>query len=367
MFNLKIIKIGSDEIKEQISIPTIGIDFIKKNKRYEVFINNPLATANPFFTYLAIDVDKNKVIGSFDIFKGILSYQNIKTESYWGSTYYVDEEYRKEGIAIKLILEVMQNHFPIFGCNVAKSALPIYKAFKWINFQFSRFIVPLKSDSVVKKYIKCKFINIPMIAFLNLVLNIYRKIILPGLLFSINNNNIKAIRYKEFPDKLSYLLEVNTEKFNFYKNSKYINFVINNGIEDNHEGQKKLFLLFVDDECVGYFIIKIKFYDQASHRGFMNVKIATLIDYRMFDESKLSSSILLKKALIEMLKENVDILEMFSFNNQTNNFLNKIIGFRMDTLNLNFYIPKSHYLYKNKDIQKLSNWIITPGEGDNIF
>ena len=117
-------------------------------------------------------------------------------------------------------------------------------------------------------------------------------------------------------------------------------------------------------EIVAFVMAKRRFYEQASHRGFKNVWLGSIMEWGARDgmDDKLKW-FLVKIAL--SIGKSCDAVDFSTADGKLESFV-KCLGWRqVGEANVGVKVMKNFPLFGDKSIQDISNWRIRPAMGDN--
>jgi hypothetical protein len=107
---------------------------------------------------------------------------------------------------------------------------------------------------------------------------------------------------------------------------------------DAHSAQHLHVVRTLSGELLGFFMYKIRFHAMASHRGFKDLLLGSLMEWQSADQGRLSHATLALLATLAMRKRGVDAVEICSDENGLLRFLKRLMFFHVGELS--FVIPR---------------------------
>ncbi len=229
----------------------------------------------------------------------------------WCSTLYVVPEHRSSLAGIMLILESQRCFHALGGVDVSNMAYPIYKKLGWVDMQMTRYILLRKSKSVLERFLGAGKRAALLRPVVDGALLTHKGLL--GVWGRMKTAGLYCKAVESMPDSMNQLLAEKVGSFGCHRSSRWINWILNNSFDPGPRNSKQLYFVYDrHDNLVGYFVIRAKFYSQASHRGFKNVLLGSVLDWMIFDSACVSERAIWLMATNLLSAKNVDAVEICS-------------------------------------------------------
>ncbi len=273
-----------------------------------------------------VGVVDGRAVGSIMFFPGELVVDGQLQAMLWGSSLYVDPSSRNTLMGIMLIME-LQRLFCVVGIShVSSIVYPIYKKLGWMDMPMARYVLLRKSRSVLERFLgpgRQAALLRPVVDGALLIhrcfLEIWGRMAASG---------VYCKQVESVPASMDRLLDEKVGAFGFHRSSSWLNWMLGNSFDSDPRNTKRLYFVFDRrDNLIAYFVTKAKFYEEASHRGFTNVYLESLLDWMIFDDSAVSEEIIWLMATNLLGAWGVDAVEICSNRTDAGAKL-KPLGFR---------------------------------------
>lgn len=281
-----------------------------------------------------------------------------------GSTLKVVPEYRGRGIAQKLTLEriTLSKDRIAIASGMSNMSLPLFQKLGFTTFVYPRLIFINHSRAVVDAFLH-GFLQRIVSAACDFCINIYKRML---YVCSIWNN--KRIQIQEVVDDFSELGKIVEEDSHAFKekhNEEWFRWVSKHSFSDDERSEQHVYLVKQNGVAQAFFMTKIRFYEKASHRGFNNVLLGSVIEWGIKANSSIKESQVCMAALLSFKKE-VDAIELCTPDKK----LRKYLKWRgvAQVGNSNFAIkaaPDSPLHKYDNELSDIENWRIRPAMSDN--
>jgi hypothetical protein len=176
---------------------------------------------------------------------------------------------------------------------------------------------------------------------------------------------MRVRRVDAMPTELDPLLARHDEPVQCHRSSRWINWVLDNSFSDDPRNRRGLFLVESRGAVAGYFMIKLRFFETATHRQFRNLLLGSIQDWMISDDA-LSLPQLVRYAVRELGSMGADAVELNLPPQQCGRWL-RIMGF-MDVGPVHLlYRPAPRSALAKPEHASWSHWWCRPGDGDNFF
>ena len=307
----------------------------------------------------------NIIIGKIDILFGEIKIGKSSEKILWLSTWEVGIKFRHMGAGLFMMLKLQNLGYTLGGCNVSQIAYPLYRKLKWKEYDLTRLVLIISSRSAVRRYISSVYFSYPIESIVNIILKVQKYLI--KLLISVGYRKYNISRVDSFNEEFSDILKNNDITFGSPRSIEWYEWLLKNSFTSLDEVNKGLYA--VKDGAgiiVGCFLFKQRFYKSASQKGFKNLLLASLQDWQIFDNAKISQFGLILLAINKIFEFNPDAIEVCTDNDQLQKYL-KIIGL-IPAGKLSIFIkPNSKSLLYSMGGSESGNSELRPVEGDNFF
>jgi hypothetical protein len=328
-------------------------------QKREALLSNPLSR-NDDEPVQVLGLRGDTVIGKIDLISGELLVNNQPLPMFWTSAYYVPEEFRNTMVGVMIVMKMQQLHHTIGACGVSQMALPIFQKLKWLDFTQPRFMLVRRSRAVVERYVGAGFRGLVATKAVDTGLVLHRAAI-RGLTAVLAN----GLRVQ--PDQPDAVIALPaSQPVVVHRSRGWLNWLLANSFDRDPTLRKGLY--FIRDTAgnlLGYFLLKMRHFESASHRGFKNVNMATLQDWMSFDFARLSAEQIALLAVRQLAPWNPDAIEICTDNAGLQRFLRRIGFLRLGELHTLIRAAKPSPLAGQYTDQK--DWRLRPADGDNFF
>ena len=342
-----------------------NINVYSKNNWEDIWKKNPcLKNENKNWTIGWVLENNNKIVGHLGNIPTEYIYNQKKYIGSVISCWVVEPEYRLH--SIRLIKEYhAQSGIDFFLATTSnfKTAKAL-KAFGWQNMPHEEYDnklnIIINFEYVYNSYILRRFKKNNIffkIIYKCLSLFLYKKI----NYWKKFETNKKFEIYKKFDDKFDEFWEKikteNRSKFLFNRSSEWVNWHLNNKIQEN---ESLILALKENKKIVGYAICVNK-YDSR-----VNMKKAVLVDLMLLEKKEQFSLDLILSCLEESRKSNCHLFQMVGFDDKKRKFMYKLSPFSRKN-KFSPYLFKSENLELIDLLQNKDSWYPNELEGDSIF
>lgn len=274
-----------------------------------------------------------------------------------GSTLNVNSKFRRSGLGMDLpeLRWQLSVSKVGMGAGLSQMAFPVHQLLDYNCYELPRYIALWKSRPVVGK-ILAPFADFAIVAYA-LLLRAVLSIKLHGFKFlevdSEDDVTIGRIAEIVASDARACSEVHDVAWFKWHQTHSF-----------SAAGETKLIQVIHDDDLVGFYMTKRRFYEQASNRGFKNVWLGSVIEWQMKGEWKSALPWILSWAVVVM-KKDCHAAEIAS-DDPTLHRLFKKFGWRqMGAGNFVIKSGDASNVAVNEAIAKQENWRLRPAMGDN--
>ena len=277
-------------------------------QKEQTFLENPsLGGDDDPISILAVRA--GQVVGRMDLIPGCLGVNGQKEPILWCSNLYVPAAVRNSLAGAMLVLKSQQLHSTVGVVGVSQAALPIYQKLKWEQVAMHRYILLRRSRAVVEHYLGNPAIRWGARTVTDALLLAHRAASVLARLMRTSGLRIRQI--DRAGDEFQSLLAPIPQGVETLRSAAILNWMLSHGFESDARNRKGLFCVYNRaGRLAGYFLAKSRFYESATHRGFKNLQLGSLQDWRIFDPAALSLRRLMLLAVREISAWNPDAIEL---------------------------------------------------------
>ena len=308
----------------------------------------------------------DRVIGRIDLIAGQLRAAGERLPICWGSQFFVPEADRSTMMGPMLLMKTNQVHHTLGAHGPSQMASPLYAKLKWAEVPLQRWVMLRKSRSVVRRYLGSGPLGGIARTGVDAALVFHRGYVGARRLSAAGG--LSAERVERMPESFDSLLAPADDRARGERSAEWINWNLSHsfgGSEGRHERALYLVKPRGSDDVLGYFLLKVKFYPLATHRGFPDLTLATLADSRVFDRARCSDEALTLLSFVAAGELGADALEVCDPPGVRAGFYKSLGFLPAGTMRLFFRAvapsPLADPRWKDP-----ANWDIRFGDGENI-
>ena len=352
------------EIREDGTL--FGIDGFRVNDRYRsALLNNPFRDGHDD-VFVKIGLVNGKFGGQEYVFPLNIVVNGKLHLSGSGGCTHVKEWARKSGLGLEFTVlhsDRRDGRFDVIsGAGLSQMSLRMQKYFGTKIFEYPRYIMLLKSRAVLEAKLRGVWLKITSL-FVDLLILIYSIIIgFFAQIFShsicvriVNPGNLQQV------NALGRLASETDCRFFELHDARWFGWILTNSFSEY--GPAKAYILYKGEDAVGFFMIKKRFHKQASHRGFKNVWLGSVVEWGCMSgyEKKLLWSII--KWALKSRKE-LDAVEFPVFEPYVQRFLHRLGWRHVGNANCCYRIRTDGEFIEPEGMDNPRNWRIRLGMGD---
>ncbi|MDB5321130.1 MAG: hypothetical protein JWN40_2761 [Phycisphaerales bacterium] len=337
-----------------------GIVALTPEKR-RTQLENPLSAGDDDLVQI-VGVRGERVGGRLDVIAGRLEVDGQPVPFVWASTLYVPPEFRQSLLGVTMVLKLQQLHDLIGVCGVSQMALPLYQKLKWRDFAMPRYILLRRSRAIVERYVKARMLVPPLRVLADAALAVQRS--LSAVVRAVRTAGLRVEPMSRATPELDEALGSGQRGIATHRSAAFINWLLDNSFESDPRNRKGLFYVRArDGRLLAYFIAKSRFYETATHRGFKNLQLGSLQDFRIFEPGIISPQTLILLSVREISNWNPDAIEICLPPDCRDVPLRRWGFVPAGSLHLLVKCGRNDRLATAPE----SDWTIRPSDGDNFF
>lgn len=275
----------------------------------------------------------------------------------------VEKECRGAGVGGKLTdgrLDFSPTKSLILG-GASQMHLSILRKLNAIIFEMPRMIYLRNAYSILEN----KF-GIIITKFLTPIVNFLLK-----FYFRKINKDIYKLKAKfdleeqcEATEEIIGIITNDNHRFSERHNNTWFNWVLNNTLLKDERPIKTLHNIKYNNTTVGFFITETRFYKEASHRGFKNVRLGSIIEWGTCNQDCISDSEICALA-ISTFDKNVDAIEICCIDDSMQKYFSKRNLKHVGDGNVCIRFREDSPLSQIKEIREKKHWRLRPAMGDH--
>ena len=290
------------------------------------------------------------------------------TESWVGSASLtqVDEWARSSGLGLA-ISDVDQRdaaYEPVLreGAGLSQVAVKVHRCIGYTVFEYPRLIMLLKSRAVVEKKVR-RWLSKP----LSVVLDggIFAYSLLVSCLARCLARGITEVKVDASDDTqlaiLGKMTKESHERFSEVHDEKWFKWVLNYSFSEY--GSAQVYLVYKKEVPMGFFMVKKRFHEQASHRGFKNVWLGSVIEWGCkpgFEKSLLWRIV----RWASQSRKDLDAVEFAANEPSVQRFLRHLGWQHVGDATFCYKVCPGSGFNEPEGMRTASNWRLRPGMGD---
>lgn len=352
------------QIKE-LSLDELSCGMSEVALKVRALRNNPFADSGKTLGRIAGFFEGREIGGEY-VFPLLLRTPHGEFSVLGGSTLNVDSEYRRTGFGMDLP-ELRWQKSPskvALGAALSQMALPVHQLLDYIVFPLPRNIMLWRSRVLVEMRLKgglAKVVSFVVdcgIWIYSVLLGVVSKIALHGFRLE----EVKATDEKSLEDVATLIAE-DTARYSEVHDVRWLKWHMTESFSD--DGPARMAVVGKKGNVVGFFMIKKRFHEQASHRGFRNVWLGSVIEWQVKNGYGTKLGWLLVHAALKLKKEGMDAVEIPSADSSLHRFFKRIGWRQVGESNFVIKAGEGSLLFGDADMARIDNWRLRPAMGDS--
>jgi hypothetical protein len=334
-------------------------------EKCRVLIDNPLSVSEDDPVQI-LGARGGRIAGRLDVIAGRIDVKGEAVSCLWASYLYVPPEARSTLLGVTMLLKLQQLHPNSAVCGVSQIALPLYQKLRWRDFAMPRHIRLRRSRSVVERYVRHRAARVVTRVVADAVLGAHR--VASGVVRGLRTRGLSVEPAARATPELDIALAAHRVRIETHRSADYVNWLLGNASDrdPNTDPRTRKGLFYVrtpDGQLAGYFVIRARFYETATHRGFKNLYLGSLQDWRTFDRAALPTRALVQLAIREIDRWDPDAVEVCLPPDCADVRLRQWGFVGVGALHLLVRSPAGGPLAE----APATDWVIRPADGDNFF
>ena len=351
------------QIKD-LSLDELSCDVSEAALKVRALRNNPFVGSGKTLGRIAGFCDGREIGGEY-VFPLLLKTPHGELPILGGSTLHVDSEYRKTGLGMDLP-ELRWQKSPskiALGAALSQMALPVHQLLDYTMFLLPRNIMLWRSRAFVAMKLH-GFVARCVTLVMDCAIFCYSL-----LLRTISSYKLVGLKVEEVSpsdadalEKVAAMIVADGAAFSEVHDVRWLKWHMVESF--SKDGPLRLFVAKEKGMIIGFYMTKKRFYKQASHRGFKNVWLGSIVEWQVKKGYETSLGWLLVHAALKFKKEGMDAVEIPAADNTLNHFLSSIGWRQVGESNFVIKAGEGSPLFGDKEMQKPANWRLRPAMGD---
>ena len=332
--------------------------------KLHAFQRNPFAASDDAIAKIAGFCDE-KEAGREYVFPLRLKTTYGEMDVLAGSSLFVDSEYRRSGLGMDLPELRWQNSSSkiALGAALSQMALPVHQLLDYIIFLLPRNIMLWHSRALVET--KLKGFAAKCVTFvLDFGIWLYSLLLRVVCSCKLNGLTIEEVSPEDesMLGTVAELISEDSAPFTEVHDARWLRWHMTESF--SKDDPMRLFAVRKRGETVGFYMTKKRFHEQASHRGFKNVWLGSVMEWQVKKGFEKTLGWLLVGAALRLKKEGMDAVEIPSADKSINRFLRRIGWRQVGESNFVIKAGEGSPLFGNEAMTKIENWRLRPAMGD---
>lgn len=249
-------------------------------------------------------------------------------------------------------------------CDASQMHLPILERLGAHIFYMPRLIFLKRSIRVLESKLNNIFAK-PISIVVDLFLKM-QNCILVYLKNNILSRGFIVQNVKDIPESVEAILNVDKHPYKEIATKEWFQWVKNNTLIAKDTVRKCFYMIYKDGLPVGFYMTRERFYKQASHRGFKNITLGSILDWATIDENLISNNEVALLAITSFGKQ-VDAVELCCDTEQMASYFKRRGLVQIGSGNIVFRYRPNSVFAKIEDIGDPRKWRLRPSMGDNAL
>ena len=326
---------------------------------------NPCSAGDQQVAAVIGKVDE-EVAGSEVVFPLRIKFGDREVEALAGSGLNVKEKFRKSGLGLELPdlrWQAARSKIGI-GAGLSQMALPVHQFADYDVFLMPRQIMLWKSRSVVEMKLH-GVVQKAVSATVDLAIWMYAHGVGALAAWKLRGVSFREVSADDSNtlDQIAGLVAANPHRCAEVHDVGWLKWHMTESFSGG--ASARVFAMEKDGVLCGFYMTKSRFYKQASHRGFKNVWLGSIIEWECSPEAGGLRNWMLLRAALQLRREGMDAVEIANDDAGLQKFLARI-GWR--TVGEGNFVIKcgEGSGFENADwIHQQTNWRLRPAMGDN--
>lgn len=313
-----------------------------------------------------VGMSDGREIGGEYVFPLFIKCGNARWKVLSGSTLYVDPQYRRSGLGMDLP-ELRWQKAPngvALGAGLSQMAVPVHELLDYNVFPLPRLLMLWRSRPVVEMKLTGIAGRI-LSALVDIAVAGYATVLRGMVGLKMRGYRVRSVG----PDDASALADVarliaeDPHPYGEVHDEKWLKWHLSESFSE--DGPAELHMIARDGKTVGFYMTKRRFHAQASHRGFRNVWLGSIIEWQAAKGYDSNLSWFLLNAALGLRKARVDAVELPTDDPRLLRFFRRLGWLRLGAGNFVIKAGTGSPLENDSSLGVQANWRLRPAMGDN--
>lgn len=346
------------------SVRDLGETGDADSKMVDAFRANPFSGSEASIAKIAGYVNGGEAGHEF-VFPLRLRIPTGEIEVLAGSSLYVDPACRRSGLGMDLPELRWRNSSSnvALGASLSQMALPVHQLLDYIVFLMPRNIMLWRSRALVETKFR-GFAAVCAALAMDCAIWLYASLLRMICLCKLDGMKIEEVSSDDESTlgAVAGLISEDCAPFAEVHDVRWLKWHLAESF--SMDGPMRLFVARAKGEVVGFYMMKKRFHKQASHRGFKNVWLGSVVEWQMKKGYERKLGWLLVHAALKLKSAGMDAVEIPSSDKSLNRFLRHIGWRQVGESNFVIKAGEGSPLFGNEEMKKPENWRLRPAMGD---
>ena len=220
-----------------------------------------------------------------------------------------------------------------------------------------------RSRSVVEMRLKGVFCRIASFV-IDFCISFYSLFLRVGAIWGLRGIRVDEIRYddEQTLNGIAGIVAADSALFSEVHDGRWFKWHMTRSF--SKDGPLRLFVAKSEEDIIGFCMIKKRFHEQASHRGFKNIWLGSIVEWQMKNGYEKKLGWFLVRIALKLKSEGMDAVEIPTADASLNRFLRRIGWRQVGESNFVIKAGQGSPLYGNEDMKDPRNWRLRPAMGD---
>ena len=352
------VEIRTFSIRELVSGQNLALEKLSALRR------NPFARSDATIAKIA-GFCEGEEAGSEYVFPLLIKFGDAEFEALAGSSLCVDSRFRRSGLGMD-IPELGWQHSPSrigMGAALSQMALPVHHLLDYSVFLLPRNVMLVKSRAIIENKLN-GVVASSVKSVVDFCIAAYALLLRATAAFALAGIRIDEVAADD-DDALGEVADLTKDDAALFSEVHDVRWLKWHMTESfSKDGPLRLFVARKKGDIVGFYMTKRRFHEQASHRGFKNVWLGSVVEWQTRPEFCGKLGWLLVDGALHLRKDGVDAVEVSTADRALNGFFRRLGWRQVGESNFVVKAGEGSPLFGNEDMSKIENWRLRPAMGD---
>ena len=325
--------------------------------------------ANPFAAkddiVQLVGVYDNELAGGEVVFPQEIYAQGQCHRALIGAELWVDPCKRKSKLGLRLPEEMWHSSQAKIGIagGTSQKALPVYEFLGYSVFLMPRYVMLWRSRALIEMRLKgwlaklvARLIDCGICAYSAMLWVVCKMVLHNYRIEEVDSADEKGL------EEVASLIADDSAPYSEVHDARWLKWNMTESF--SKDGPMRMVAMREVDELIGFYMVKRRFHKQASHRGFKDVWLGSVVEWQVKKGCEKKLGWLLVHAALRLKQDGMDAVEIPSADKSLNHFLRGIGWRQVGESNFVIKAGEGSPLFGNKEMTKIENWRLRPAMGD---